>query len=851
MGTLDNLYPPVINSYMPAFIISPVKENDKNTKHTGTVRVYFSISKYNSLEDIKQVWVSVNDQFTNKNLVNTERESKSNEPETKTGFILFNRKPDEDKNRNSDDKYYIEFSQEYLLGETWEKDKCYKVQIRFSDITLESPEENLNTNSAIIKYSDYFSEWSTVCLLHPILKPELSLKGFNDKLETVFSSMDNSICGKIKFSDKERLDSYRIRIFKRGESESDFDSGDIMTGSVNSESEINYSLKYGFLDGEHYILNISYLTKNLYYEEKEFNFLIIDPAGKTLNANLYVTPENDLGRIKINLHSDEEYYFGNITIRRTSSRSNFLIWEDIHNFTINSAGFVNYTWYDYSVESGVWYRYCAQKRSSYGDRGPIVKGKERIEFPETFARCKHNEIKQENKPQSMVYLNDMFLSGEDNQHLKIKFDPQITSFTHTVLDSSVQAIGSKYPFIRRNADVNYRQFPISGLISYHMDDGNLFTSKENLLNNNVNLYEEYNEKQNISNHKDFTLEREFRNKVKDFLYNGKVKLFKSASEGNILVRLMNISLSPKAELGRMIYSFSATAYEIDDLTLENLDKYNIQNIGSLQEIVLSSYEKFKENTYRVISGETDLISLIEKEEQMSAPKDIIRKVSYLKNFDIEIQGIPHPIKVKEDGDIEYVDKNSSIDTASLLGYIIEINGENIYVNKDGIFKINPETGLKINSLKVLVPTGKEFDVIIHSTLSIEEKEDQTKVPDTMTIYRRVGQIDEIISPKDDLMRLLFEKYYSFNSPYYKKLLSINTFRIETEPYTIFTLKDSSQDKAKDIMIGETGVLVLEEEDYMLESLKLKDGNKTTRVLMTYTYDLEEGSYREKIQSEVS
>ena len=46
-------------------------------------------------------------------------------------------------------------------------------------------------------------------------------------------------------------------------------------------------------------------------------------------------------------------------------------------------------------------------------------------------------------------------------------------------------------------------------------------------------------------------------------------------------------------------------------------------------------------------------------------------------------------------------------------------------------------------------------------------------------------------------------------------MSINTFRIETEPYTVFTLKDSSQDKAKDIMIGETGVLVLEE-DYMLE-----------------------------------
>ena len=85
---------------------------------------------------------------------------------------------------------------------------------------------------------------------------------------------------------------------------------------------------------------------------------------------------------------------------------------------------------------------------------------------------------------------------------------------------------------------------------------------------------------------------------------------------------------------------------------------------------------------------------------MSAPKDIIRKVSYLKNFDIEIQGIPHPIKIKEeDGSVEYASENDLIDSTLLLGYIIEINEKNIYINKDGIFKINPETGLKINSLK--------------------------------------------------------------------------------------------------------------------------------------------------------
>jgi len=34
-------------------------------------------------------------------------------------------------------------------------------------------------------------------------------------------------------------------------------------------------------------------------------------------------------------------------------------------------------------------------------------------------------------------------------------------------------------------------------------------------------------------------------------------------EGNIFIKLMEVNLTPKNELGRMIYTFSATAYEID------------------------------------------------------------------------------------------------------------------------------------------------------------------------------------------------------------------------------------------------------------------------------------------------
>jgi hypothetical protein len=54
------------------------------------------------------------------------------------------------------------------------------------------------------------------------------------------------------------------------------------------------------------------------------------------------------------------------------------------------------------------------------------------------------------------------------------------------------------------------------------------------------------------------------------LTDGKPKLFRSATEGNYIVRLLNVSLTPKKELGRMIHEFTCTAYEIADCTYENL-----------------------------------------------------------------------------------------------------------------------------------------------------------------------------------------------------------------------------------------------------------------------------------------
>ena len=75
------------------------------------------------------------------------------------------------------------------------------------------------------------------------------------------------------------------------------------------------------------------------------------------------------------------------------------------------------------------------------------------------------------------------------------------------------------------------------------------------------------------------MEREFRNEVLNFLHKDTIKLFRSLPEGNMLVKLMDIQLTPNETLGRLIYSFSCTAYEVAEATLENMEKYNIIDRG--------------------------------------------------------------------------------------------------------------------------------------------------------------------------------------------------------------------------------------------------------------------------------
>jgi hypothetical protein len=61
-------------------------------------------------------------------------------------------------------------------------------------------------------------------------------------------------------------------------------------------------------------------------------------------------------------------------------------------------------------------------------------------------------------------FEDAFLYDGERQ-LKIRFNPQISSFKSTILESKVDTIGGKYPFVFRNGNVEYKEFSIAGLLS--------------------------------------------------------------------------------------------------------------------------------------------------------------------------------------------------------------------------------------------------------------------------------------------------------------------------------------------------------------------------------------------------
>lgn len=167
-------------------------------------------------------------------------------------------------------------------------------------------------------------------------------------------------------------------------------------------------------------------------------------------------------------------------------------------------------------------------------------------------------------------FDGVFLIDETTgQQLNITLNNNINSLKSNILEQKNDVIGSRYPVFFRNPYTKYREFTLSGTIS--TQSLILFGQKygiNTIIEDNGGLREATSSLSlNIGpNSSDIIWsERQFREKVLEFLQQNKAFLYKSPTEGVIVVKIMNVQLTPNKTLSRMIYDFSCTCYEVQDV----------------------------------------------------------------------------------------------------------------------------------------------------------------------------------------------------------------------------------------------------------------------------------------------
>ena len=273
-------------------------------------------------------------------------------------------------------------------------------------------------------------------------------------------------------------------------------------------------------------------------------------------AKINLTSDYENGYIKINFipyfkfnKSYEEDYFSNnnyYELYRTDELSNFENWKYITKFKINQYNINTFYFKDYFINQGIKYKYGIKSVNVHNIKSYLIESEKYI----------------------TANFEDTFLIDTDF-NLKIKFNPKISSFKITKNENKIETLGQQYPYIIRNGLLRYKEFSISGLISFQMDEMNQIFNKNN--QKNIQFFDTDLVDENIAK------ERYFKNYILNWLNNNKYKVLKTPVEGNFIVQLININLTPIDSLGRMLHNFTAIAYEMEEYNSENIQKYNIYN----------------------------------------------------------------------------------------------------------------------------------------------------------------------------------------------------------------------------------------------------------------------------------
>ena len=536
------LFPPFMPSKQDGFVVN------------GEGRVYFNLSPLNSIDQVEHLQLSLYRQDNNRNLL-TDRTYTSSGVSLNTRNSVLYYKKSEIKFSASKQMYYIVIPA--LEVPLIPAGLVAKIQIRLGTQTLRFANGAVYDNSTGEEMTEVWnntqinvlgmSEWSTISIIKTLSPFDSYIQNFNKGVVNNINTTVYTFVGMTNLynsNPKETIKSARFVLFDFEGNQLE-DSGAII--QPESQKLYNYHTFNKVLDPDTtYQVLFEVSTSSGYTQSQLYDFaVVLEDRDITysieLNENYYGMSSEEISLsktmvrlvVKDTAYSNENLKPNTYLIRRASSKDNFETWIDLAELRCAIGTSELYATYnDIMVESGITYKYTVQ---------PKMLNTSRL-------------VVSDSVEATPVYEHTWLL-GQNNAYLSIGFNLNLSNFKTVIKEAKIETIGSQYPFFVRNGDIKYREFSLSGLICQNMDATNSLKIGEY-------------ENRHIQ-------ERMFRDSLHELLLDGRPKLFKSETEGLILVYLSNVSLTPNNVLGRMLYDFSMTATEIGRVDVDNLSEAEI------------------------------------------------------------------------------------------------------------------------------------------------------------------------------------------------------------------------------------------------------------------------------------
>ena len=791
------LYPPMFSStFAPAFV------------NTTSPRIYFSISPFNTAADISRVHISLVNQTTSENALMDATGiliSEGLQYDTEVGM------------------YYVVVPVDHVKNGTdstgWNYNQFYQLQLRFDSYDGDGI---LNNSDYFISHLAYFSEWSEIQLLRPILQPQILLRTFDTNDGSVTPAFNQGIIpisGKLYFGNEnysdetETLQSFYIEVITRDSKDTVLTTETIYTGGNFDINTISYNLDLSGLDIDNtvqFIMRIHITTSNNYTMYKDYDFDIADYTTEdTWTPSIDVSLDNENGIATV-VVKNVNTVFGTMYVRRSSSVSNFKEWESVWEDSV--AGTVDLTVTDNTVGSGIWYQYSVQLQNTAGAMTPVTRS-ERI-FPDFYTA----------------------ILSRGNKQIGILYNYQISNYKPVVNRQKMDTLGGRYPKFAENAALNYIQFSISGLISSQEDEERLFMNEEDYYGDRYLDYTIYNEDNDIDENYNYFWERAFRQELIKWLNDGEPKLYRSKTEGLMVVMLTDISLTPNKTLSRRLYDFSATVYEVQDgnslSTLDSLGIYDVHTKIDNQSssggggdepepeyvVVEKPGQLYSEQVSNMVSGRVDIVAnaimrrLQERYGGVQSDKN--PSEGYLTNVKIHFESKPHMF-IQTGGGLQLVTDITQYSTEDRqriqLGYSFEVNNQGtapsdtmvFFVNQMGYYQI-PDT---IDVTSLFFPQTDDI-VTVEYIVTYKEKNSSGSVISGTSIQRTlVGQEQGVFDAYQYLGESIRSKYsFVATGDYYQQMEWWRGICIDVVPYAMVNIQYYNDVDYSTYEIGSTGVL---------------------------------------------